>query len=73
MKPGWEDLVRRCIQRFHLQNDGEMSFAKKHQQEGTMHRNPRIYKSIICSINDIPSCNVSLDLEESSKIESTCQ
>lgn len=34
MKPGWEDLVRRCIQRFHLQNDGEMSFAKKHQQDG---------------------------------------
>lgn len=34
MKPGWEDLVRRCIQRFHLQNDGEMSFAKRHQQEG---------------------------------------
>lgn len=34
MKPGWEDLVRKCIQRFHLQNDGEMSFAKKHQQEG---------------------------------------
>uniref|UniRef100_A0A8C5I3V3 Nuclear receptor coactivator n=1 Tax=Gouania willdenowi TaxID=441366 RepID=A0A8C5I3V3_GOUWI len=33
MKPGWEDLVRRCIQRFHLQSDGEMSFAKKHQQE----------------------------------------
>ncbi|TMS09562.1 Nuclear receptor coactivator 2 [Larimichthys crocea] len=33
MKPGWEDLVRRCIQRFHLQNDGEMSFAKKHQQD----------------------------------------
>ncbi|KAM9718996.1 LOW QUALITY PROTEIN: nuclear receptor coactivator 2-like [Menidia menidia] len=33
MRPGWEDLVRRCIQRFHLQNDGEMSFAKKHQQE----------------------------------------
>lgn len=35
MKPGWEDLVRRCIQRFHLQNDGDMSFAKRHQQEGT--------------------------------------
>lgn len=34
MKPGWEDLVRRCIQRFHLQNEGEMSFAKKHHQEG---------------------------------------
>uniref|UniRef100_A0A669AZH1 Nuclear receptor coactivator 2 n=1 Tax=Oreochromis niloticus TaxID=8128 RepID=A0A669AZH1_ORENI len=33
MKPGWEDLVRRCIQRFHLQNEGEMSFAKKHHQE----------------------------------------
>ncbi|CAB1454139.1 unnamed protein product [Pleuronectes platessa] len=33
MKPGWEDLVRRCIQRFHLQNEGDMSFAKKHQQE----------------------------------------
>lgn len=37
MKPGWEDLVRRCIQRFHLQNDGDMSFAKRHQQEGTVH------------------------------------
>uniref|UniRef100_A0A671QIK1 Nuclear receptor coactivator 2 n=1 Tax=Sinocyclocheilus anshuiensis TaxID=1608454 RepID=A0A671QIK1_9TELE len=37
MKPGWEDLVRRCIQRFHLQNDGDMSFAKRHQQEGTEH------------------------------------
>uniref|UniRef100_A0A8C7IKC0 Nuclear receptor coactivator 2 n=1 Tax=Oncorhynchus kisutch TaxID=8019 RepID=A0A8C7IKC0_ONCKI len=34
MKPGWEDLVRTSIQRFHLQNDGEMSFAKRHQQEG---------------------------------------
>ncbi|XP_070774696.1 nuclear receptor coactivator 2-like [Enoplosus armatus] len=33
MKPGWEDLVRRCIQRFHLQNEGETSFAKKHQQD----------------------------------------
>ncbi|XP_054623992.1 nuclear receptor coactivator 2-like [Dunckerocampus dactyliophorus] len=33
MKLGWEDLVRRCIQRFHLQNDGDMSFAKRHQQE----------------------------------------
>ncbi|KAJ0012359.1 hypothetical protein NQD34_013334 [Periophthalmus magnuspinnatus] len=33
MKPGWEDLVRRCIQRFHLQKDGEVSYAKKHQQE----------------------------------------
>ncbi|XP_061776748.1 nuclear receptor coactivator 2-like [Nerophis ophidion] len=33
MKLGWEDLVRRCIQRFHLQNDGDISFAKRHQQE----------------------------------------
>ncbi|XP_077368654.1 nuclear receptor coactivator 2-like isoform X3 [Festucalex cinctus] len=33
MKPGWEDLVRRCIQRFHLQNDGDVSFAKRHQQD----------------------------------------
>ncbi|XP_012708280.2 nuclear receptor coactivator 2 isoform X1 [Fundulus heteroclitus] len=33
MKPGWEDLVRRSIQKFHLQSDGEMSFAKKHHQE----------------------------------------
>ncbi|KAM9789467.1 nuclear receptor coactivator 2-like [Neosynchiropus ocellatus] len=33
MNPGWEDLVRRCIQRFHLLNDDETSFAKKHQQE----------------------------------------
>ncbi|XP_039982839.1 nuclear receptor coactivator 2 isoform X4 [Xiphias gladius] len=37
MRPGWEDLVRRCIQRFHLQNDGEMSFAKRHQQEVLRH------------------------------------
>uniref|UniRef100_A0A8C2IQC7 Nuclear receptor coactivator 2 n=1 Tax=Cyprinus carpio TaxID=7962 RepID=A0A8C2IQC7_CYPCA len=37
MKPGWEDLVRRCIQRFHLQNDGDMSFAKRHQQEVLRH------------------------------------
>ncbi|XP_071184060.1 nuclear receptor coactivator 2-like isoform X2 [Salvelinus alpinus] len=37
MKPGWEDLVRRSIQRFHLQNDGEMSFAKRHQQEVLRH------------------------------------
>lgn len=36
MKPGWEDLVRRCIQKFHLQTDGEMSPAKKHQQEGEL-------------------------------------
>nr|XP_014015348.1 unnamed protein product [Salmo salar] len=37
MKPGWEDLVRTSIQRFHLQNDGEMSFAKRHQQEVLHH------------------------------------
>ncbi|XP_004081302.2 nuclear receptor coactivator 2 isoform X1 [Oryzias latipes] len=37
MKPGWEDLVRRCIQKFHLQSDGEMSFAKRHQQEVLRH------------------------------------
>lgn len=34
MKPGWEDLVRRCIQRFHLQNDKEIPFAKRHHHEG---------------------------------------
>ncbi|KAM9164915.1 nuclear receptor coactivator 2 isoform 1-T4 [Pangshura tecta] len=33
MKPGWEDLVRRCIQRFHAQHEGEISFAKRHHQE----------------------------------------
>ncbi|NXW63867.1 NCOA2 protein, partial [Eurystomus gularis] len=33
MKPGWEDLVRRCIQRFHSQHEGEVSFAKRHHQE----------------------------------------
>ncbi|XP_077579780.1 nuclear receptor coactivator 2-like [Stigmatopora nigra] len=32
-KAGWEDLVRRCIRRFHLQNDGDVSFAKRHQQD----------------------------------------
>ncbi|XP_025912041.1 nuclear receptor coactivator 2 [Apteryx mantelli] len=33
MKPGWEDLVRRCIQKFHSQHEGEISFAKRHHQE----------------------------------------
>ncbi|XP_056148993.1 nuclear receptor coactivator 2-like [Lampris incognitus] len=37
MKPGWEDLVRRCLQRFHLLNDDEISFAKKHQQDVLRH------------------------------------
>ncbi|KAM9308560.1 nuclear receptor coactivator 2 [Gastrophryne carolinensis] len=33
MRPGWEDLVRRCIQRFHAQGDGELSLSKRHHQE----------------------------------------
>ncbi|KAJ6664006.1 hypothetical protein lerEdw1_008960 [Lerista edwardsae] len=33
MKPGWEDVVRRCIQRFYAQHEGELSFAKRHHQE----------------------------------------
>uniref|UniRef100_A0A8D0L2W7 Nuclear receptor coactivator n=1 Tax=Sphenodon punctatus TaxID=8508 RepID=A0A8D0L2W7_SPHPU len=33
MKPGWEDLVRKCIQRFYAQHEGEISFAKRHHQE----------------------------------------
>ncbi|MEE6463788.1 hypothetical protein FKM82_006049 [Ascaphus truei] len=33
MRPGWEDLVRRCIQRFHAQHDGNMSYSKRHHQE----------------------------------------
>ncbi|XP_075069729.1 nuclear receptor coactivator 2 isoform X2 [Mixophyes fleayi] len=33
MRPGWEDLVRRCIQRFHAQHDGELSLSKRHHQE----------------------------------------
>uniref|UniRef100_A0A6I8NRW6 Nuclear receptor coactivator n=1 Tax=Ornithorhynchus anatinus TaxID=9258 RepID=A0A6I8NRW6_ORNAN len=33
MKPGWEDLVRRCIQRFHAQHEGDISFSKRHHQE----------------------------------------
>ncbi|KAM5156596.1 nuclear receptor coactivator 2 isoform 1-T2 [Mantella aurantiaca] len=33
MRPGWEDLVRRCIQRFHAQPDGELSLSKRHHQE----------------------------------------
>uniref|UniRef100_K7GJ07 Nuclear receptor coactivator n=1 Tax=Pelodiscus sinensis TaxID=13735 RepID=K7GJ07_PELSI len=37
MKPGWEDLVRRCIQRFHAQHEGEISFAKRHHQEVLRH------------------------------------
>lgn len=34
MKPGWEDVVRRCIQRFYAQHEGDVSFAKRHHQEG---------------------------------------
>jgi hypothetical protein len=35
MKPGWEDLVRRCIQKFHTQHEGEsLSYAKRHHHEG---------------------------------------
>lgn len=35
MKPGWEDLVRRCIQKFHTQHEGEsVSYAKRHHHEG---------------------------------------
>ncbi|XP_034285841.1 nuclear receptor coactivator 2 isoform X2 [Pantherophis guttatus] len=33
MKPGWEDVVRRCIQRFYAQHEGDISFAKRHHQE----------------------------------------
>ncbi|XP_029409855.1 nuclear receptor coactivator 2 isoform X4 [Nannospalax galili] len=34
MKPGWEDLVRRCIQKFHAQHEGESaSYAKRHHHE----------------------------------------
>ncbi|XP_043923092.1 nuclear receptor coactivator 2 isoform X2 [Protopterus annectens] len=33
MKPGWEDLVRRCIQRFHSQNEREISLAKRHHHD----------------------------------------
>ncbi|XP_066235012.1 nuclear receptor coactivator 2 isoform X3 [Saccopteryx leptura] len=34
MKPGWEDLVRRCIQKFHAQHEGEsLSYAKRHHHE----------------------------------------
>ncbi|XP_004280635.1 nuclear receptor coactivator 2 isoform X1 [Orcinus orca] len=34
MKPGWEDLVRRCIQKFHAQHEGEsVSYAKRHHHE----------------------------------------
>ncbi|XP_016045525.1 nuclear receptor coactivator 2 isoform X4 [Erinaceus europaeus] len=34
MKPGWEDLVRRCIQKFHAQPEGDsLSYAKRHHHE----------------------------------------
>ncbi|KAM9050667.1 nuclear receptor coactivator 2 isoform 3-T7 [Megaptera novaeangliae] len=34
MRPGWEDLVRRCIQKFHAQHEGESaSHAKRHHHE----------------------------------------
>ncbi|KAM4028492.1 nuclear receptor coactivator 2 isoform 2-T6 [Anomaloglossus baeobatrachus] len=33
MRPGWEDLVRRSIQKFHHPHDGELSLSKRHHQE----------------------------------------
>ncbi|XP_069740285.1 nuclear receptor coactivator 3-like isoform X2 [Narcine bancroftii] len=36
MKPGWEDLVRRCIQRFFHHNDGQPWSLKRHYQEALM-------------------------------------
>uniref|UniRef100_UPI00398EA520 nuclear receptor coactivator 3-like isoform X1 n=1 Tax=Pristiophorus japonicus TaxID=55135 RepID=UPI00398EA520 len=36
MKPGWEDLVRRCIQRFFHHNDGQPWSLKRHYHEALM-------------------------------------
>lgn len=34
MRPGFEDIIRRCIQRFFSLNDGQSSSQKRHYQEG---------------------------------------
>uniref|UniRef100_H3BD88 Nuclear receptor coactivator 2 n=1 Tax=Latimeria chalumnae TaxID=7897 RepID=H3BD88_LATCH len=33
MKPGWEDLVRKCIQNFYGPNDKEIPYSKRHHHE----------------------------------------
>lgn len=34
MRPGFEDIIRRCIQRFFSLNDGQSWSQKRHYQEG---------------------------------------
>lgn len=34
MRPGFEDTIRRCIQRFLCQNEGQPWSNKRHYQEG---------------------------------------
>lgn len=37
MRPGWEDLLRRCIQMFLQHSDGQPWSHKRHYHEGTPH------------------------------------
>lgn len=37
MRPGWEDLVRRCMQMFLNRSDGQPWSYKRHYQDGMSH------------------------------------
>lgn len=41
MRPGWEDLLRRCIQMFLQHSDGQPWSHKRHYHEGASHMNTR--------------------------------
>lgn len=41
MRPGWEDLLRRCIQMFLQHSDGQPWSHKRHYHEGESHRRGR--------------------------------
>lgn len=47
MRPGWEDLVRRCMQMFLHRSEGQSWSYKRHYQEGI----PLLcrYFSVICT------------------------
>lgn len=59
MRPGWEDLLRRCIQMFLQHSDGQPWSHKRHYHEGesstrNMHKNSRH----ICTSTPTPGVSV---------------
>jgi nuclear receptor coactivator 3 len=36
MRPGWEDLVRRCMQMFLYRSEGQPWSYKRHYHDGTL-------------------------------------